>query len=64
MSRDDPELTDRILRQGRALVLATEALGTVKPTVNFRPALARLLMTAYKRRLRGIVKLAGSARGY
>jgi hypothetical protein len=28
----NPELTDRILRQGRALVQAIEALGTIKPS--------------------------------
>jgi hypothetical protein len=28
----DPELTDRIIAQGRALVRAIEALGTIEPT--------------------------------
>jgi hypothetical protein len=42
----------------RALVRAIEALGTIQPTGPFERALARLLMAAYKRRLRGIVKLA------
>ena len=28
----NPELTDRILRQGRALVRAIETLGTIKPS--------------------------------
>jgi hypothetical protein len=36
----DPELTDRILRQGRALVRAIEALGTIEPTGPFERALA------------------------
>jgi hypothetical protein len=45
----NPELTDRILRQGRALVRAIEALGTIQPTGPFERALARLLMAAYKR---------------
>jgi hypothetical protein len=49
--------TDRILRQGRALVRAIEALGTIEPTGPFERALARLLMAAYKRRLRAIVKV-------
>jgi hypothetical protein len=58
MSRDDPELTDRILRQGKALVRAIEALDTIQPSGPFERALACPLMAAYKRRLRGIVKLA------
>jgi len=55
------DLTDRILRQGRALVRAIEALGTIQPSCPFERALARLLMAAYKHRLRGIV-LAAPAR--
>jgi len=53
-----PELADRIILQGRALVRAIEALGTIQPSGPFERALPRLLMAAYKRRLRGIVKLA------
>jgi hypothetical protein len=34
-----------------------EALGTIEPTGPFERALARLLMAAYKRRLRAIVKV-------
>jgi hypothetical protein len=49
-------LTDRILRQGRALVRAIEALGTIEPTGPFERALARLLMAADERRLRAIVE--------
>jgi hypothetical protein len=33
-------------------------VGTTQPSGPFERALARLLMAAYKRRLRGIVKLA------
>jgi hypothetical protein len=44
------DLTNRIILQGRALVRAIEALGTIEPT-------GRLLMAAYKRRLRAIVKV-------
>jgi hypothetical protein len=58
MSCSDPELTDRIIAQGPALVRAIGALGTIDPTGPFERALARLLMAAYKRCLRGIVKLA------
>ena len=54
----DPELTDRIIAQGRALVRAIEALGTIEPTGPFERALARLLMAAYKRRLRAIVRVS------
>jgi hypothetical protein len=52
-----PGLTDRILTQGRALVRAIEALGTIEPPGPFERALARLLMPAYKRRLRVTVKV-------
>jgi hypothetical protein len=48
-----PDPIDRILTQGRALVRALEALGTVQPSGPFERALARPLMAAYKRRLRG-----------
>lgn len=44
--------------QGRALVRAIEAIGTIEPTGPFERALARLLLAAYKRRLRGIVEVA------
>ena len=54
----EPELTNRILRQGRALVRAIEALGTIQPSGPFERALARLLIAAHKRRLRGIVAVA------
>jgi len=49
------ELTDRIIAQGRALVRAIEALGTIEPAGSIERALARLLLAGYKRRLRGIV---------
>jgi len=44
--------TDHPISQGRALVCAIE------PNGPFERALARLLMAAYKRRLRAIVKVA------
>ena len=44
--------------QGRALVRAIEAIGTIEPTGPFERALARLLSAAYKRRLRAIVEAA------
>ena len=56
----DPAHTERIIEQGKALVRAIEALGTIEPTGPIEQALARLLLTAYKRRLRAIV--AGVAR--
>jgi hypothetical protein len=52
------ELIDRIILQGRALVRAIEALGTIQPSGPFERALARLPMAAYKRRLRGVVAVA------
>jgi hypothetical protein len=51
------DLTNRIIAQGRALVRAIDALGTVEPAGPFERALAHLLMAAYKRRLRAIVKV-------
>ena len=51
----NPTATDRILHQGKALVRAIEALGTIEPTGPFERTLARLLQSAYKRRLRAIV---------
>jgi hypothetical protein len=53
----NPQLTDRILRQGRALVRAIEAMDTIEPSGPLERALARLRMAAYKRRLRAIVKV-------
>ena len=54
----DPELADHIITQAHTLVHAIEALGTIQPTGPFECALAHLLMTAYKRRLRSIVAAA------
>jgi hypothetical protein len=54
----NPELIDHILRQGRALVRAIEALGTIQPSGPFQRALARLLTAAYKQRLRITVAAA------
>ncbi len=54
----NPELTDRIIRQGRALVRAIEALSTIEPTGPIEQALAGLLLADYKRRLRAIVEAA------
>jgi len=53
-----PSGTDHLTTHGRALVRAIEALGTIEPTGPPERALARLLMAAYKRRLRAIVKAA------
>ena len=51
-----PAHTDRIIEQGRVLVKAIEAMGTIEPTGPFERALARLLLAAYERRLRAIVE--------
>jgi hypothetical protein len=53
-----PALTARILRQGKALVRAIEALGTIDPSGPVERAVARLLLYTYKRRLRGNVAIA------
>ena len=54
----DHKLTDRIITQGCTLVRAIEALGTIEPSGPVERALARLLLAAYKRRLRSIVEVA------
>jgi hypothetical protein len=54
----NPDPTDRIIAQGRALVRAIEALGTIEPTDPFERVIAALLVAAYKRRLRQIVDVA------
>jgi hypothetical protein len=51
----DHAITDRILTQDEALVRAIEALGTIEPSGPIEAMLARLLLAAYTRRLRGIV---------
>jgi len=52
-----PALTDRILRLGKALVRAIEALGSIEPNDPIERA-AGVLLYAYKRRLRGVVEVA------
>ena len=47
--------TDQIIAQGKALVRAIEALGTVEPSGWFERWQMRLLQKAYKQRLRAIV---------
>jgi hypothetical protein len=43
----DPAHTERILAQGKALVRAIEALGTIEPTGPFERAIAGLLQAAW-----------------
>ena len=50
----NPNRADHI-KQGKALVHAIEGLDQVKPRGMIERALAGLLLTAYKRRLRAIV---------
>ena len=54
----NPDPTDRIVAQSRALVRAIEALGTIQPGGPCERALAGLLMGAYKQRLRATVAAA------
>ena len=54
----DPEGADRVIRQGRALVGAVEALGIIEPSAWSERAIAGLLLEAYKRRLRAILGVA------
>jgi hypothetical protein len=59
MSNDQPvvvpEGADHVIRQGRALSRAIEALEAIEPSGGFERAGARLLVKAYKRRLREII---------
>jgi hypothetical protein len=57
-STNDPTHTDRIIAQGKALVRAIEALGTIEPSGWFERWQMRLLQAAYKQRLRAIVAAA------
>jgi hypothetical protein len=54
------EFTDQILAQGKALVRAIEALDTIEPTGPIERFLVWFLQSAYKHRLRAIVKAAPS----
>jgi hypothetical protein len=51
----DSAHTDRIMHQGKALVRAIEALGTIEPSGWFERWQMRLFQAAYKQRLRAIV---------
>jgi hypothetical protein len=51
-------LPTSLLIQNPAWAARIEGLGTIEPTGPFERTLARLLMAAYKRRLRAIVKVA------
>ena len=42
----DPELTDRVIAQRRALVRAIEAMSTIEPSGSIERALTGLLQTA------------------
>ena len=55
MMTTDPDRTDRIIEQGKALVRAIEAIGTIEPSGWFERMIARLLLAAYKQRLRGAI---------
>ncbi len=58
MAEPNLELTNRILAQGKALVRAIEALEAIEPSGWFERVIAGLLLSAYKRRLCGIVEVA------
>jgi hypothetical protein len=57
---DHTNPTDQIIAQGRALVRAIEAMDIIVPTSRFERWQTRLLQTAYKYRLREIIKAAPS----
>jgi hypothetical protein len=49
--------TERILQQGQALARAIEALEVIEPTGALERSQVRLLLQAYRRRLRGIIEV-------
>lgn len=51
----DSAVTDRVIRQGRALIRAIEGLSEIEPSGWFERVQVRLLLAAYRRRLRGII---------
>ena len=57
---NNPELTDDVIEQGCALVRAIEALSTIEPSGWFERWQVRLLVAAYKHRLREIIKVVPS----
>jgi hypothetical protein len=58
MAEPNLELTDRVLAQGKALARAIAAMEIIEPSDWFERAIAGLLLSAYRRRLRGIVEAA------
>lgn len=55
---NDPERTDKVLRQGKALVRAIESLETIASPGPFETAITWLLLKAYRQRLSAIVAAA------
>ena len=55
---DTGDVTERVIRQGRVLVRAIQALETIEPSAGFERAIANLLVKAYRHRLRAIIGAA------
>jgi len=53
-----PELTDSTIIQGRTLVQAIEALGSIESSDPFERVVAELFQAAYRRRLTEIIEAA------
>ena len=58
MMRTNPDPTERAITHGRAHVRAMEALETIEPSAWLERTIARLLVAAYRRRLRAIIGAA------
>jgi len=56
---EDTEVTECVIQQGRALVHATEGLRVIERSGWFEPAIAGLLLAAYRRRLKMIIAAEG-----
>jgi hypothetical protein len=53
----DADCIDLVIRQGRALVHAIDALGKIEPSSRFERWQARLLQVEYRHRLREILRI-------
>ena len=54
----NPDTTDRIISQGRALVRAIDGTGEITPTGWVERFLVTLLLASYRQRLRAVVEAA------
>lgn len=61
--KSQSQTTDQIIGQGQALVRATKALETIKPTAPCERVQTRFLLQAHRRRMRDFVAAAPESMG-